>query len=61
METPYLLKHVLDMMSFRPWYRLECFGAHYFGQLCRHTQICYHGDRDLWKTKAEFENINSVD
>ena len=26
-----------------------------------HTQICYHSDSDLWKMKAEFGNINSVE
>ena len=38
-----------------------CGGAHYFGQLYRHTQMCYHGDRDFWKTRDEFGNINSVE
>ena len=36
-------------------------GAHYFGHLCRHTQMCYHGDRNFLKTRDEFGNINSVE
>ena len=35
--------------------------AHYFVQLYCHTQMCYHGDRDFWKTRDEFGNINSVE